>query len=627
MSRFVVQVDWQGTRDPGTGLERARAVMTLGGSVESALEIVRPGFAALALSHQSRVPALETDGRVLLAGGHGLPDRDDDAFVGRVAAWLDGEAPAPPALRPRPLGRRALLRWDPAARELLLVAEPNGLAPLYVMAAADRALVSTEPKGIWALARAALRVDADGLVDLFTLGECVGTRTPWRGVSALPPGSALRLRADGSLRRDWYAPRFSERAGGDARAAAEAMNAALEEVLRAERAASSRATVALSGGMDSRYLLAGALRTWERVESVTFGPAGSTDVTRARAVAERCGVPNRFVPWDGSGFAAWAPYAAWRVDGMGSCLHLHGMDALITHAPPVGVVLNGMGGDILTGVFLRPGYLLRAGGADAAVATVLGRRRLHGRPLAEVFKPEVLRESRTPTAEALAEVMRPCASRRLGNALLHYWVRQHCARSTLLGPLLEAPFVDWVTPLADPRFVEAAAGLSLELRFLGRAYRRALGLLEPRFMDIACERYGLAPRWPWPVLALRGAARRLRLVRRARLPLSYTTRLRGSALPWARGLLLDRATLADGYLRPDYLRDILARHAEGRADHAPELAMALTLELWRRIFVEGREDLARPPVELPAAGRPLRSARAGLEAVSALRPGAGGEVA
>jgi hypothetical protein len=609
MPRFVMIVEWAGERDLAPMLERAREAMVFGGSRESVLELQRPGFAAVVLSHQSRVPAIESAGHIVLAGGHGLPDEDDAAFIEAAAVASRTPGAALPPLRRRPLGRRSLVRWDPSLREVLVVTEPNGLAPLYLYGWSGGVVLATEVKGIWAAAPEPLRVDADALLDLYTVGECVGARTPFREVSAAPPGVVMSLRPERVTQREWYAPRFSEHVGGDGERGGRAMNEALLATLAAERPRSGRVTVALSGGMDSRYVLAGARRLWEHIETVTFGPVGSTDVARARAVAARCRVPNRYVPWDGSDLPGWAPYAVWRSDGLLSCLHMHGMDALITHSSATGLVLNGMGGDILTGVFLRPTYLLATGGTDETVRTILARRRFHDRRPEEVFKPELLREVRRPTAEALAEVMSRTPCRRLGNTLLNYWVRQHAARFTVVGLDLEAPFLDYATPLADPYFVEAVAGLSLEERFLGRAYRRALGWLGPETMSIACERYGLAPHWPWPVLALRGAARRLGLVRRARLPASYTQGFRGPVLPWVREILLDRETIADGFFLPGYLRSVVEGHATGHGDHAAELGMALSVELWRRLFVTGRRELARPPIPLPEPGTPLRSFR------------------
>jgi hypothetical protein len=287
------------------------------------------------------------------------------------------------------------------------------------------------------------------------------------------------------------------------------------------------------------------------------------------------------------------------------------MDALITRAATTGLVLNGMGGDILTGAFLRPSYLLLPGDAARAAETVLARYRFHARAPREVFKPELLRERRSTTMASLIEILGRRPSGRLGNALLEFWVRQHCPRLTVLGLELEAPFLEYAAPLADPYFVETAAPLSLEQRFLGRAYRRALGRLDRGLMGVGCDRYGVAPRWPWPVLALFGSARRLRLVRGTPLQVSYTEGYRRPVLAWVRDLLLDRETLADGFLLPTYLTSLVEAQAAGRTDHARELGMALALELWRRMFVAGHRDLAQPPLELPRPGPPRRSWGAG----------------
>ncbi len=625
MPRFVMIVEWGKTRDLGPDLERARAAMTFGGSGEHALELQRPGFGAVVLSHESELPALLAENCVLLAGGHGLPEEDDAAFVSTMAKWMRGAEVPVPRLRQRPLGRRCFARWDQAAGEVLVVTEPNGVAPLHLYADEARVVLATEPKGIWALVSGHLHPDADSLVDLFTVGECLGERTLFREVRALPPGAALRLRPGATEQRSWYEPRFSARTGGSVDAAAERMNAALTTILSVERQRRPRATVALSGGMDSRYLLAGARRVWDEVTTLTFGPPDSRDVVHAAEVARRVGVRHEYVPWSGADLSQWAPYGVWRSDGMQSCIHHHGMDALITRAGGMGLVLNGMGGDILTGAFLRPMYLLLPGSAERTVDTILSRYRLHYLAPQDVFKPEVLRERRSTTRASLLEVARRQPGDRLGNSLLGYWVRQHCPRLTSLGIELEAPFLEYATPLADPFFVDTMASLSLEQRFLGRAYRRALGSLLPEALKVACDRYGVAPHWPWPVLAVGGLVRRLGLVQRPRLRVSYTEGFRAPLRPWVRDLLLDPRTLADGFLLPKYVRALVEDHATQRADHAPELGMALALELWRRMFMAGETTLGRPPVPLPQPRAPLRLAGDGAFFSALSSPaGAGG---
>jgi hypothetical protein len=68
-----------------------------------------------------------------------------------------------------------------------------------------------------------------------------------------------------------------------------------------------------------------------------------------------------------------------------------------------------------------------------------------------------------------------------------------------------------------------------------------------------------------------------------------------SELPWLRQLLLSREGREDGWFLPGYLEGLVEDHAEGRADRTAELGMAMSVELWRRLFLAGRLDLAEPP--------------------------------
>ena len=51
-------------------------------------------------------------------------------------------------------------------------------------------------------------------------------------------------------------------------------------------------------------------------------------------------------------------------------------------------------------------------------------------------------------------------------------------------------------------------------------------------------------------------------------------------------ILLDPRTLARGYFRPDYVRDILARHKAGQGDYSRRILSLLILEIWHRTFAD-----------------------------------------
>ena len=589
MARFVVVVDRTSTLDLSERLRRAREAMVLGGSRETAESSLRPPLGVLTLSHDGPLSLVEeSDGTWLLLGCQD-PEVARDRLRASARGVEVGSAPEPPA---RAL--RAALRWVSATGELTLVTEPNGQLPLYVLHTAATTIVATEPKAIWAAHPESLRLDADGLVDLYTLGHTVGPHTLFREVACAEPGSTYTFGAHPASRREYCRPSFDESKDGDSEALAHSLNRALLEVLEVERRRFSRVTVALSGGMDSRYVLAGALRTWTEIDAMTFGDPASADAVLGAEVARRAGVPHVRYRTHEDFLRSWTPYAVWRTDGLLNLIHAQGMDAVIAHAHHSDHVLNGLGGDYLTGAFLRPFHLFERGEPRRATEFILASRRFHDRPLASVLKPEVLGKTTTTTEDTLRGVMERYPCDRLGNTLLAYWLRHYAPRLTVVGLALESPHVRYLTPLVEPAFVRAVAALPLELRFLSRTYRRALRLLEPKLASIRWERVGLPPSFPWPLLAAARVARRLAPALRSSA-LDYAAAFRTSARAWVAELLLARRTREDGFFLPGYLEALAEDHATGRADRAAEIGMAITIESWRRQFLD------REPPQLPEA--------------------------
>ena len=604
MSRFVVVVDWSGRLDLAATLGRARAVMTLGGSHERAFELERAPFAALTLSHRDEPPREWADGSVALAGGYGVSCDERAEFLRGCRGALErGEPGAPmPALPAGPAGRRSFVTWWPVERQLLLVAEPHGLESVYVLDTTDLTVLSTEVKGIWSVAAGYLTLDVNTLLDLYGVAHCLDGRTLFEQVRCAEAGTASLFGAGGAERRaSYHVPRFNEGRRGSAAVWAAALDARAAGVLRAYRRAAPRVSVALSGGLDSRYVLAAARPHWGDLDAFTFGAPDSQDVLTARRLAARAGVRHREYRAGERFLPDWMAYAVWRMDGMLSGFHAQGMDAVIEHTRVAHDLLNGMCGDVVMGSFLRPAHLGPTGGVDRAARLLLATRRFHDRAPRDIFKPEILARAGDATPEdRVRELLGRGLHERLGNTMLAYWLRWYVPRTTVMGLVLETPFAEHWGPLADPDWIAGAAGLPLELRFMCRAYRAALARLSPALMRERWGRTGLAPRWPWPLLALGRAGIRLGVLSRPRPALELGAALRTTLQPWLRGILLADETRADGYFEPRSLEEIVRRHAGGDADLSAELGMALTVELWRRMFVAGRTELVRHP-ELSSA--------------------------
>jgi hypothetical protein len=176
---------------------------------------------------------------------------------------------------------------------------------------------------------------------------------------------------------------------------------------------------------------------------------------------------------------------------------------------------------------------------------------------------------------------------RFGDALTTYWTRHYWSRLQAVGAELEAPWFAALTPLAEPLLHRIAARMTLEQRFQCRVYRRALARLAPELSGIPWERSGVPARWPWWAHAAGRYGRRFGLLPRMRPAIDHAAAFRGALAGWLRDTLLSARTKRDGFLLPDYLDTIVEEHVSGRAAHTAELSLAVTVELWRRMFVEG----------------------------------------
>ena len=125
--------------------------------------------------------------------------------------------------------------------------------------------------------------------------------------------------------------------------------------------------------------------------------------------------------------------------------------------------------------------------------------------------------------------------------------------------------------------------------------------LEVRVPLLNHELVELAARMP-PRLKLRGLRRKYILKRAAEslLPREVVWRrkagfgapvrawLRGPLRPLVDELLSEEAVRRRGLFRPEEVRRVVAENLSGREDYGLHVLQLLTLEMWQRIFLDGR---------------------------------------
>ena len=110
-----------------------------------------------------------------------------------------------------------------------------------------------------------------------------------------------------------------------------------------------RVGIELSGGLDSRVILAAMPKGDHPINAVTFGIKESDDAQIARKVAKVKGIDHHFFEINQSNWLAPRLDGIWWTDGQMDVLHMHGIECLSQEKRLFDVCLNGFLGDALLG--------------------------------------------------------------------------------------------------------------------------------------------------------------------------------------------------------------------------------------------------------------------------------------
>ncbi|MBO4209066.1 asparagine synthase-related protein [Micromonospora echinofusca] len=214
--------------------------------------------------------------------------------------WLDADG----SLARRTWGRYVAAAVRPDGT-LLLARDPIGLLPCFHARHGSGLVFATRMELLTDLLHARPDVDFDRLGSFLTQGPCPTTRTAFRGVAQLPPGTILTRRGARQVERPlWSAARVAATADGRL-PSDEELRHTLRACTRAWIADAPRATLDLSGGLDSSAVCWAARPDGEPAPGFTprfvrFSTGPSVDEQPLAAlVADRLGTGLDVIEADG----------------------------------------------------------------------------------------------------------------------------------------------------------------------------------------------------------------------------------------------------------------------------------------------------------------------------------------
>jgi asparagine synthase (glutamine-hydrolysing) len=440
-----------------------------------------------------------------------------------------------------------------------------------------------------------------GLADFFSFGYLLGDKTFVQGVKLMPPASRFVYHGgvrsmhhywnlefpDSYLHRpdEWYDSLIHD-----------SIADAIDQIVDSGR----RYTIALSGGLDTRWIAALLSRRQPETVAMTFGQVGCDDVQFAARVAQQTGIRHVWIPLTEDAVTEQTEMAVHVTDGMFNVIHANEI-VLSLAQPTYGDVSVGgfLGGELFgSGVDPRTIFLPKRG-ILPYLYRKLRQSSLSDRELRRVFGDERYLRLKQLALQSLRDCVEDANSDIPVNMLDHFYLRQRQRRFTFMGQLLKQPYIDARYPFCHHRVVEAALQLPPAQRLVERAYRRSLARHFPSLDGIPWERTLLAVSTPLltilPHYALRKTLERLPIgwlpsqlgglhVQR-RYFADYATWMQGNLGRYVKSVLLGPDSNPLQIFNSAYVGELVEAQVAGRRDLKNFIGLLLTFELWSRMFV------------------------------------------
>jgi asparagine synthase (glutamine-hydrolysing) len=510
-------------------------------------------------------------------------------------------------------GMFGLALWDRRRRRLLVARDAIGIKPMYYRLDGREFMFASEAKALLAVPGVPARLDGAALAQYLSVGYVSAPNALFEGMRKLEPGTALVVEHGQLRKRRYYRlPAEIDRSRSE-REWVEDVRSQLERSVREQMVSDVPIGAYLSGGIDSSAVVAFMSRhSSQPVKTYSIGFQGSTgaelynELPFARQVAEQFGTDHHEIVVHPD-VATLLPELIWHMDEpIADAAFITTYLVSKFARQDVTVILSGVGGDELFGGYKR--YLdehyrrlyrripspIRSS-MIAPLAALLPSDR-HSRMLNRIrLAKAFLQADALPFEDRYRSYMqvfdaaeRAALLRSGAPAVFDDCIARGFADAQTDDPLRQLMDVDFATQLPDDLLMltdKMSMSVSLECR---------VPLLDQRLVELAARMPGSIKMRGGELKhvlkrALEGVLPRVILHREKRgfgAPMGAW--LRAELAPLLRDVLSRESVVRRGLLDPAAVEYAIREHEQQRADRTDHLLALINLEIWCRLYLDGR---------------------------------------
>lgn len=242
---------------------------------------------------------------------------------------------------------------DKKKKRVHLFGDRYGLRHLYFTKIKDSLVWFSETKALLAHPNFSVKIDLESLDTFLKWGHLLGNRSWFEGANLLPLGTVLTFDlTDGAIKMTeyWNWENIQYISGPiDENEVIKELGRLFKRAVKKRVRPGESIGLQLSGGLDSRAILAALPDTDHAPTALTFGQSGCEDIEIAAVVAKLKNVDHQVVTIDGNNWIDRRFGAVWYLDGGLTIHNLHIMSILPKMREHFDINLSGYLGDALIG--------------------------------------------------------------------------------------------------------------------------------------------------------------------------------------------------------------------------------------------------------------------------------------